>query len=141
MLTRVTLAACLIASGASADTASIRKLFVDKCSVCHGADAGGSDRGPALAGNRRLRTRSAADISNVILHGTAGGMPAIPLSDPDASTLADYVRALNATAFEAKPEGDAAAGERFFFGEAAAATQRRGWAARAFRICRPWGNS
>jgi hypothetical protein len=25
------------------------------CAVCHGADAGGSDRGPALTNNRRLR--------------------------------------------------------------------------------------
>jgi PQQ-dependent dehydrogenase (methanol/ethanol family) len=102
---------------ASADTASTRKLFVDKCSVCHGADGGGSDRGPALAGNRRLRTRSAADISNIILHGTPGGMPAISLAEPEVSILADYVRSLNATAFEVRPEGDLAAGERFFFGE------------------------
>src|SRR5215469_13148986 len=117
MLTRVILVACLFASGARADTAAARKLFIEKCSVCHGADAGGSDRGPALAGSRRLRTRSAADISNIILHGTPGGMPAISLPEPEASILTDYVRSLNATAFEAKPEGDLAAGERFFFGE------------------------
>jgi PQQ-dependent dehydrogenase (methanol/ethanol family) len=116
MISRLAFALCVVSGCASADTASTRKLFVDKCSVCHGADAGGSDRGPALAGNRRLRTRSATDISNIILHGTPGGMPAIPLAEPDVSTLADYVSSLNATAFETKPEGDMAAGERFFFG-------------------------
>ena len=44
-------------------------------------------------------------------------MPAIPLAEPDVSILTDYVRSLNATAFETKPDGDSAAGERFFFGE------------------------
>jgi mono/diheme cytochrome c family protein len=44
-------------------------------------------------------------------------MPAIPVPEEQASQLADYVRSLNATAFEAKPEGDVAAGERYFFGE------------------------
>ncbi len=99
-----------------ADAASTRQLFLDKCSVCHGADAGGSDRGPALTGNRRLRLRSLADIANVISHGTPGGMPAIPLAEDQLSPLADYVRSLNTTASEAKPDGDLAAGERFFFG-------------------------
>ena len=116
MIRLLTFALCAAAGCASADTASMRKLFVDKCSVCHGAEAGGSDRGPALAGNRRLRTRTPADISNIILHGTPGGMPGIPLAESDVSALADYVRSLNATAFETKPDGDVAAGERFFFG-------------------------
>jgi mono/diheme cytochrome c family protein len=76
----------------------------------------------ALAGSRRLRTQTAADISNIIIHGTPGGMPAIRLADSDAAAVAEYVRSFNATAFEAKPEGDLAAGERFFFDEGKCAT-------------------
>jgi PQQ-dependent dehydrogenase (methanol/ethanol family) len=99
-----------------------RDLFIQRCSVCHGADAGGTDRGPALLGNRRLRTRTAAEIAGVIHDGTPGGMPAFALPQDRLTPLADYIRSLNATAFEAKPSGDAAAGERFFFGAGNCAT-------------------
>jgi hypothetical protein len=43
-------------------------------------------------------------------------MPAFSLPEDQLTLLADYVRSLNATAFEAKPPGDVTAGERFFFG-------------------------
>ena len=92
------------------------QLYAQRCSVCHGADAGGTDRGPALTGNRRLRARPVAEIASAIKNGTPGGMPAFPLPEDQLSPLADYVHSLNATAFEAKPQGDQAAGERFFFG-------------------------
>jgi putative heme-binding domain-containing protein len=100
-----------------ADAASTKQLFIRRCSVCHGADASGSDRGPALAGSRRMRQRSAAEIAGIIHNGTPGGMPALALSDDEAGALANYVRSLNATALESKPSGDVAAGERTFFGE------------------------
>lgn len=96
---------------------STAQLFVQRCAVCHGTDASGTDRGPALIGNRRLRTRTAADIANVILHGTPGGMPGVALAADQVNLLAGYVRSFNADAFEAHPAGDAAAGERFFFGQ------------------------
>lgn len=102
---------------AAADSAATRQLFVEKCGVCHGGDATGSDRGPALANNRRLRARSQSDIAGIIHNGTPGGMPAIPLPDEQTAQLGAYVHSLNATAFEAKPEGDLAAGEAFFFGK------------------------
>jgi len=105
----------MTAGFAAADADSTKQLFLDKCSVCHGADATGTDRGPALAGNRRLRTRGVAEISGTIKNGTPGGMPAIPLPEDRLSSLAYYVRSFNTTAFEAKPAGDLAAGERFFF--------------------------
>jgi mono/diheme cytochrome c family protein len=85
------------------------QLYAQRCSVCHGADAGGTDRGPALTGNRRLRARPVAEIAGAIKNGTPGGMPAFPLPEDQLSPLADYVRSLNATAFEAKPAGDQAA--------------------------------
>ena len=99
------------------ETNPARQLFVQQCSVCHGGDAGGTDRGPALVGNRRLRTRAASDIVNIIQKGTPGGMPALALPENQANTLAEYVRSLNASAFDMKPPGDTGAGERFFFGD------------------------
>ena len=102
---------------AAPETNSTRQLFIQRCATCHGADAGGTDRGPALAGNRHLRTRARGDIANVIRKGTPGGMPGIALPEEEIDPLADYVKALNATAFETKVEGDAAAGEGFFFGK------------------------
>jgi len=50
-------------------------LFTEKCAVCHGAEARGGDRGPALANNRRLGTRSVEDLMAIIKNGTPGGMP------------------------------------------------------------------
>jgi len=97
-------------------------LFTQRCAVCHGADAGGTDRGPALTANRRLRGRGGSDIAGTIRNGTPGGMPAFPLPDEQLSPLTEYIRSLNATAFESRPPGDKAAGESFFFGAGNCAT-------------------
>ena len=107
-------------------------LFIEKCAVCHGMEATGGDRGPALAGSRRLRTRTAAEIAALIRNGTPGGMPAFPLPEDQLSQIAGYVHSLNATAFEAQPDGDPAAGETFFFGKGKCGSCHtvtgRGWA-------------
>lgn len=97
-------------------------LFIQSCSACHGAEAGGGDRGPALANSRRLRTRSTNDIAAIIRNGTPGGMPAFPLPEDQVTHLAAYVHSLNATAFEISPDGNVAAGEAFFFGKGKCAT-------------------
>ncbi len=108
----------ILASVCSAQQAKgARELFAERCSVCHGADASGTDRGPGLTGNRHLKTVSGAEIANIILHGTPGGMPGIALPETQVSLLADYVRSLNEVAFDSHQEGDPAAGERFFFGK------------------------
>jgi PQQ-dependent dehydrogenase (methanol/ethanol family) len=91
--------------------------FSERCASCHGDDASGSDRAPALAKSRRLGTRSLAEIRDIIRKGTTGGMPAFPLPDSELLSLAEFVRSMNATAFDAKPAGDRSAGERFFFGK------------------------
>jgi PQQ-dependent dehydrogenase (methanol/ethanol family) len=100
---------------AAPDAAATRQQYTEQCSVCHGGDASGTDRGPALAGNRRLRQQSATAIAKII-HDGSGGMPAFPLPPDQLSPLAEYIHSLNATAFESKPAGDVAAGESFFFG-------------------------
>jgi len=63
-----------------------------------------------------MRTRSSADISNIIRKGMPGGMPPFALPEAEVGAIADYVRSLDANAFDSKPRGDAAAGGRFFFG-------------------------
>jgi len=93
------------------------KLYGQRCAACHGDDASGSDRGPALSRSRRLRALTTSDIHNIIEKGTSGGMPPFPLPDDQLQALAGFIRSMNAAAFDAQPGGDAAAGERFFFGK------------------------
>src|SRR5271163_208167 len=56
--------------------------FAQTCSVCHGGDAQGTDRAPALKNSRQLRDASEQAIANVIKNGR-GNMPAFS-SFPDA---------------------------------------------------------
>jgi len=93
------------------------RLYEQRCAACHGNDASGSDRGPALSRSRRLRTRSLGEIHDIIQKGTAGGMPPFPLPEEQLQALAGFVRSMNASAFDAPSDGDTAAGERFFFGK------------------------
>jgi PQQ-dependent dehydrogenase (methanol/ethanol family) len=89
--------------------------FGQTCAVCHGGDAEGTDRAPALINNRRLRGSSEKDIASVIRNGR-GNMPAFSsLPDAQIQELAYFVRSMNATAFDMKPAGDAAAGSSIFF--------------------------
>ena len=106
----VTAASCIAAQ----DT---QTLFNDRCGICHGGEAMGTDRGPALVNNRRLGSRTDTEIAATIRNGTPRGMPTVPLPDAEVARLAAYVRALNLTAFESSPPGDLAAGEAFFFGK------------------------
>jgi PQQ-dependent dehydrogenase (methanol/ethanol family) len=84
------------------------------CAACHGDSASGTDRGPNLIDSRSLRPRSEAQLRGIIRNGTRGGMPAFPLPDAELDVLARTVRSWNASAFDAQPAGDAAAGKRFF---------------------------
>jgi PQQ-dependent dehydrogenase (methanol/ethanol family) len=90
--------------------------FGQTCAVCHGGDAEGTDRAPALLGNRQLRGKSDADIA-AIIKGGRGNMPSFSfLPDEQIQTLAHFVHSLNADAYDVKPAGDTAAGAAIFFG-------------------------
>ena len=90
--------------------------FAQVCALCHGGDAQGTDRAPALLNNRQLRGMSETDISGIIRNGR-GNMPAFSSLPAEAlAQLARYVRALNADAFDMRPAGDIAAGSEVFFG-------------------------
>ena len=89
-------------------------LFQQVCSLCHGNDARGTDRAPALARAPDLRTSSVEAITEIIQKGR-GKMPAFPLPAADLQAVAEYVRALNTMTMAPMP-GDPKAGEAFFFG-------------------------
>jgi PQQ-dependent dehydrogenase (methanol/ethanol family) len=90
--------------------------FGQSCAVCHGGDAEGTDRAPALTNSRHLRGSSEKDIAELIKNGR-GNMPAFSsLPETQIQELAHFVRSMNADAFEMKPAGDAAAGATLFFG-------------------------
>ena len=67
--------------------------------------------------NRGLRSRSASQIHDLIRDGTPGGMPGFPLPEAQLDVLARWVHSLNIPASEMKLQGDAMAGEQFFFGQ------------------------
>src|SRR5258706_9313063 len=93
------------------------QIFAQRCAACHGEDALGTDRGPALSRSRRLRTRSATEIHDIVRNGTPGGMPAFSLPEPELQSLAAWVRSMNASAIDTAPQGNLAEGEKFFFGK------------------------
>ncbi len=112
---RVMVAILPFAIGALAQTPDPQ--FAKLCSGCHGEAAAGTDRGPALVNSRSLRPRTENQIHDIIQNGTPGGMPQFRLPEPELLSLARYIHSLNASAYEIKPAGDTAAGERFFFGK------------------------
>lgn len=99
------------------ETSTPRDTYATLCSSCHGEAATGTERGPGLADNRTLRSRSVKQIADLIRTGTQGGMPPFALPDEKLLPLATWVHSLNASAYDVKPAGDAASGERFFFGK------------------------
>lgn len=85
------------------------------CAACHGDSATGTDRGPNLIDTRSLRSSDEAKIRSIIQKGTSGGMPAFAsLKAGDLDILARAIRTWNASAFDAKPTGDLAAGQQVF---------------------------
>lgn len=99
------------------DVESGKKQFAALCAGCHGVDGGGGEYGPNIVDMRRFGQRSGRDIAEVIKNGIEdSGMPAFPLPEKDISALVAFVRSLRAPAAEHPASGDAAAGERYFFG-------------------------
>jgi PQQ-dependent dehydrogenase (methanol/ethanol family) len=93
-------------------------IFARHCESCHGENATGTDRGPTLINSRALRSRSQAQIHDIIMNGR-GGMPPFKLPTDQLQALARWIRSANASAYDVQPEGDGVAGEKFFFGKGA----------------------
>jgi PQQ-dependent dehydrogenase (methanol/ethanol family) len=113
--TTFALEAAQSASPADSEAQQIQRQFGQSRAVCHGDRFEGSDRGPALVNNRRLRRIPEADLVSLIKNGV-GGMPGFALPQAQLQALAGFIRSLNSTAFESQPAGDVAAGEQVFFG-------------------------
>lgn len=100
---------------ASAHAQDAKQLFEKNCAVCHG-DGRGTERGPNLANNRRVRSQSLDELRTVIRNGIpARGMPAFPLPANELDAITALVRSFSAPAADSNPPGDKAAGERYFF--------------------------
>jgi alcohol dehydrogenase (cytochrome c) len=70
-------------AGAAALAQDGKQAFATRCSVCHGVDGRGAERGPNLANNRRVRSRSLEELRTVVRNGIpAAGMPAFDLPKP-----------------------------------------------------------
>ena len=106
-----------IAAAAAQEPTAASGLFSSYCEACHAKGATGTDRGPALVNSRSLRGKSESQIRDVIHNGTPAGMPPFALPEEQLQALARWVRSMNTSAFDMKPAGDVAAGERFFFGQ------------------------
>jgi len=103
-----------IAVCAAVAAQEIPAVYGKYCAACHADSATGTDRGPGLIDTRSLRARSETQIRNIIRNGTRGGMPGFPLPAAELDALAKAVHSWNASAFEAHPAGDAAAGKATF---------------------------
>jgi len=73
------------------------RMFANNCSVCHGADAGGSYGFPNLTDNDWLYGGSPDVIKQTITYGRGGMMPAqgALIGEENVAKVADYVLSLN----------------------------------------------
>ncbi len=106
---------CLASCAAAQTRPEADRLFEELCLGCHGEGAKGTDRGPTLVNSRSLRSRSQKQIHDVIRNGTQGGMPPFALPEDRLQSLAAWVHARNASAYDLELPGDKTGGERFFF--------------------------
>jgi PQQ-dependent dehydrogenase (methanol/ethanol family) len=90
--------------------------FNTTCAGCHGDNAGGGDRAPALIDNPHLRALDPAGIA-AIIRGGQRGMPPFPnLPQAELNRLAGWLHSLNISGLQSAPPEQVAAGEAFFRG-------------------------
>src|SRR5437867_13383061 len=102
---------------AAQESSSAEQQFEKLCSACHGSGGSGTDRGPALVNNRRLRSSPENEIQDVIRNGAPRGMPAFSLPESELQSLTRFVRSLSPPDDQLHIAGETGAGERFFFGK------------------------
>ncbi len=110
-------------AGDAAAIAAGQRLYAQTCQACHGGNAGGGDRAPALSTGVFPHGSSDNDLFQSIRFGIAGTpMSAFPaLTSDQVWQLVSYFRSLSGSAAGTGPTGagDATVGENLFFGKAA----------------------
>ncbi|MEZ5355052.1 MAG: PQQ-binding-like beta-propeller repeat protein [Bryobacteraceae bacterium] len=120
---RIVLTILLAALPVLAQHPSLRigqRLFVRKCSACHGANAKGG-RAPDLTTGQWKHGGADDDLVRNITKGIPNTqMPAFAMADADALAIVAWLRSIGESA--ASLSGDAARGREMFFGAAQCAT-------------------
>jgi len=99
-----------------ADAAQAVGDFNTTCAGCHGDNAGGGDRAPALVDNPHLRTLDAGGIAAIIRSGQRAMPPFPNLPQAELNRLAAWLHSLNISGLQSAPPEQVAAGETIFFG-------------------------
>jgi alcohol dehydrogenase (cytochrome c) len=95
-----------------------RRQFAARCASCHGADGAGGEFGPSILDIRRTGPGASRSIRNIITEGVPeSGMPPFSLLAEELDPLVTFVETLRAPAAAHPAEGDAEAGETYFFGK------------------------
>ena len=94
------------------------KAFEGRCAFCHGTDAKGTGRGSNLTTGHWAHGGKDGELFKTIKEGVAGTeMPPHDLPDTGIWQLVSYVRSLGGSGNQAPVPGNAAAGEKLFFGK------------------------
>ncbi len=74
-----------------------RRIFLDHCAHCHGADAEGTKKRPSLKSARVQQEATEGDLHWLLVNGNRGqGMPSwIKLGDPQIWQVICYVKSLH----------------------------------------------
>lgn len=105
------------APGLSAsEAAQARQDFNGTCAACHGEDAGGGDRAPALVDNPHLRALDAKAIATIIRTGQRAMPSFAALPQAEVSRLAAWLHSLNISGLRSAPPEQVAAGQTYFYG-------------------------
>src|SRR4051812_47141294 len=100
----------------AAEAAQAVRDFNGTCAGCHGENAGGGDRAPALIDNPHLRTLDAAGIEAIIRTGQRAMPPFPNLPQATLTRIAAWLHSLNISGLQSAPPEQVAAGEAFFYG-------------------------
>ncbi|HEX4772900.1 MAG TPA: PQQ-binding-like beta-propeller repeat protein [Bryobacteraceae bacterium] len=89
-------------------------LFTKNCAGCHGADAHGTAKAPALEPDPHIVEQTLEQLSDFLAHGNvAAGMPAFPdLSLQERLALSNHLQVLNMTTVSGPPAATAPVGKK-----------------------------
>ena len=103
--------------------------FMEYCAGCHGADARGGDKAPALVSASNTTNLSDSELFRIVHDGTKGGMPPFAqIGDANIRAVVQFLRSLEDSAAsksasgEATVTGDVDAGRTLYFGKAQCST-------------------